>query len=53
MREKCEQNQEYAPNARSAHVLGGHPQKVGQKGQKGHIVVLIDNFFWMKANEGS
>lgn len=53
MRKKCEQNQEYAPNARSARVLGGGPQKVGQKGQKGHIVVFIDNFFWTKINEGS
>tara|TARA_R100000278_G_scaffold79371_1_gene61449 strand:- start:394 stop:546 length:153 start_codon:yes stop_codon:yes gene_type:complete len=43
---KCEQNQEFAPNARSARVLGGGPQKVGQKGQKGHIVVFIDIFIW-------
>jgi len=41
---KYEQNQEYAPNARYARVLGGGPQKVGQKGQKGHIIVFIDFF---------
>jgi len=43
---KCEENQEYAPNARYARDLGGGPQKVGQKGQKGHIVVFIDIFIW-------
>ena len=46
MIEKCEQNQEFAPNARFARVLGGGPPKVGQKGQKGHIVVFIEFFIW-------
>ena len=46
MIKKREQNQEFAPNARFARVLGGGPQKVGQKGQKGHIVVFIDIFIW-------
>ncbi len=44
MIKKYEQNQEYAPNARYARVLGGGPPKVGQKGQKGHIIVFIDFF---------
>ena len=51
MIKKCEQNQEFAPNARFAPVLGGGPKKVGQKGQKGHIVVFIDNFFRTKIGE--
>ena len=32
----------YHSFARYARDLGGGPQKVGQKGQKGHIVVFID-----------
>ena len=43
---KLYKNHRFAPLARLARVLGGGPPKVGQKGQKGHIVVFIDIFIW-------